>query len=216
MAIITMPADLPLGGEPAWGQQTYDTVSSSDATGVGQARTFGPPRWILGLRAPSNLRLQDAGVWESMLLQLRGSVNHLAAWHPARPAPRGTLRGTPTLAGAAVQGAMSISITAGAGQAGRTLLPGDLLQLGSGLGSSQLVAVASLVPLVADGSGAVTVPIEPPLRQAFGAGTGVVWDKPLAYFRRRSAGASTWTYANGGVGGPVGRGYTLDLIEHWA
>ena len=199
MAIITLPTGMLFGAGTGVTQRTYDVVSTSQASGAVQARTFGPPRWALNLVAPEVQRPSEAALWESVLVRLRGRVNTLAAPDPGKLQPRGTRRGVLALGAAAAAGATTLNIT-GTG----TLLTGDWLQIGAGLGSSQLVKVMS------DASGSA-VQIEPPLRQAFAISTQVTWDKPLAYYRLNSE-PSGWTYG----AGALQRDFALDLLEVWS
>lgn len=211
MAIITLPAALvaTLGPDGvSWGQRTYNTSSRSDVTGAQQDRPGGPPRWLLTLQPPEGFEERHGVLWEDFNLQLRGSVNHLAAWDPKRPAPRGTMRGTLTLNATAAVGATSLSITGGVGQANTTLLAGSPLQLGTGLGTSQLVRTVGNAQ--ANGSGVITVTVEPPLRQQFSSGASVTWDKALAYFKRVGADAR-WTYHTG----VVVKHAAIDFLEQW-
>ncbi len=204
MSIITIPAGLVAPASSTIGQARYDLTESSDSTGSEAARLLGPPRWSMSLRSIEAMTPAQAGQWEAMLLQLRGRVNHLAAYDFGRPAPAGTLRGTPTLNASASAGATSIVLAA----SGATLLAGDWLQLGTGVGTSQLV---KCVANAASAGATMTVTIEPPLRRTFSAGTAVAWDKPVAYFKQTSA--PSWSYR-------VGRnrregGFVLDLLESW-
>jgi len=111
MAVITFPSNLRLGDGCGMGQRRYDLIATSDATGDEQARLLGPPRWTLQLVQPSALPVADADTWRALLVRLRGRVNHLAAWDPARPLPRGSLGGTVTLASGAAIGATTLALT---------------------------------------------------------------------------------------------------------
>lgn len=211
MAIITLSAALvaTLGVDGVqWGQRTYGTMSRSDVTGAQQDRPGGEPRWLLTLQPPEVFEERHGVLWEDLQLQLRGSVNHLAAWDPKRPAPRGTMRGTLTLNATAAAGATSLSITGGVGQANTTLLSGSPLQLGTGIGTSQLVRTVGNAQ--ANGSGVITVAIEPPTRIQFASSTAVTWDKALAYFKRTTP-DSRWTYHTG----VAVRHGPIELLEHW-
>jgi len=84
------------------------------------------------------------------------------------------------------------------------------VQIGTGLGSSQLVMVTA--DAVANGSGVIVLTIESPLRTAFASGTAVAWDKALAYFRQTSD-AFSWTYSNRGL---FATGLAMDLLEVWS
>lgn len=211
MAIITLPTNLQIGPECAWGLQHYAMVASSEATGTEQVRLMSPSRWVATLQPPQFLRIStgELAEWQALAARLHGRVNVLATHNWVQPAPRGTMRGTLTLAAAAAAGATSIQVTGGSGQAGTTWLAGDLGQVGTGLGSSQLVMVTA--PATANGSGTVTLSIEPPLRDAYPLGTAFTWDKPLAYFRGRAQ-SNVWRYSNGGLSAG---GIVIDLLETW-
>lgn len=210
MSIITWPATLRVPAEFTISQARFDIVESSDATGAQADRLFGPPRWRVALRSVEGFTLAEAGVWEAMLLQLRGGINRLALFDPVRTAPQGTMRGTMTLNGLHNAGVTAISVTAGAGQAGQTLLPGDWLQIGSGLGTSQLVKVMSAA--AANGSGVIALNIEPPLRIGFSTGAAVTWDRPVCHYRQ--LGVPQWGY-RAGLRIKSG-GFALDLLEAWS
>lgn len=202
-----MPAGLHIA-ECSIGQARYDLAEMSDATGHSAARLLGPPRWRMSVRSHGALTFAQAAQWESMLLQLRGGVNHLAMADPVRRVPRGTMRGTLTLNGSHSAGAVALSVTGGVGQAGTTLLASDWLQLGSGLGTSQLVKV--MADATANGSGVIALTVEPPLRTAFAGGASVTWSQPLAYYKQTSQ--PTWSYAPARMSG----GYAADLLESWS
>ncbi len=92
-----------------------------------------------------------------------------------------------------------------------TLLPGDLLQIGTGLGTQQVVMVTAAAQ--ADELGAMAVTFEPPLRVAHSLGAAVQWDKPAAFFKMTTS-ASAWQYQPTQAG-PWVNGLSLDLLEHW-
>lgn len=120
MSIVTIPAGLVAPAGCTIGQARYDLTESSDSTGSEAARLLGPPRWSMSLRSIDAMTPAEAGLWEALVLQLRGRVNHLAVHDFGRPAPAGTMRGTPTLNASASAGATSI-VLAGV-RTGRNLL----------------------------------------------------------------------------------------------
>ena len=209
MSIITRPANLAIAkAGQRMGQRRYDLNGGSDSTGAAQVRLFGPPRWTMTLQAPEAVTIAEADVWQTMLLQLRGRVNHLAAWDESRPAPLGTMRGTLTLNSTAVAGDVALSVTGGAGQAGTTLRAMDWLQVGSGLGS-QLVKVTGNA--TANGSGVIAIAIEPPLRTGYASGTAVAWSQPVAHFKSQNDDTDWRNWGSRAV-----QGLTLDLLEQWS
>lgn len=208
MSIITMPTGL-LFGDFTIGQRLFDLTEMSESSGATATRLMGPPRWTLAIAAPSNgVDMAQAGLWESMLLQLRGGVNHLAAWDIVRNAPRGTARGTMAVNGAHSAGANAMNIT-GSGVSA-TLLAGDWLQISSGLAGQTVKVVADIT---ANGSGNFTgVQIEPPLRNGYSGGVSITWDKPLIHFKLSSPSPS-WSY---NAENNTLRGYALDFTEQWS
>lgn len=197
MAVIQVPTGLSVARQ-TWAQKRND-LSFSSSFGA-QAVETSPPQWESAITAS----LKRPEQWQVLMLQLRGQTNQLAMWNFGRPIPKGTMRGTMTL-GTTAAGAASLVITA-SGQASKTLLAGDLLGVGSGA-TQQVVMVTA--DATSNGSGVITVPIEPPLRNAFATGAGVTWDRPKALFRRKQ-GAAAWEYEPGKVSG-----MSLDLVEDW-
>ena len=175
MTVLTLPSNLDVM-RVDWGQRRFDLRFDSGDAGTGQTRILAPARWTAGLVCPDQLSQAAAAVWRDLILRLQGRINQLALYDLGNPAPRGTMRGTLTLSTAAAVGDVALAISGGAGQAGTTLLAGDLL----GVGSLLLQVGADCT---ANGSGVVTVPIVNRLRTAQSSGASVTWDKPTAEFR---------------------------------
>ncbi len=201
--IIDFPTTLTLVTKIGWGQMRRD-IAFESAFGA-QSVGLSYPLWT-ALLTPARFDLTEYAEWESILLQLDGLQNQLALWHIDRPQPRGTMRGAMVLNGAHSQGAAILNISAGVGQAGKTLLTGD--HIGFGTGATQQVCKVQ-ASATADVNGDIAVAVKAPLRNDFPTGTAVVWDKPKALFRRRSSELSMEHY-RGGVDGTA-----LDLIEDW-
>lgn len=175
MSLVT----LPVAFRPRSCQLTLSCnqrVNAAPFGGSEQAIDLLNDRWLLSCELPA-ARHANAAWRDGFIAALRGQVNTVALWHFARPAPRGSVRGTLALASAAAQGASSITVSGCTPSTG-TLLAGDMLGVG-GL----LVVVAS--DCTATG-GTITVPLGNRLRSAKGSGTSVVWDKPTAPFRMLS------------------------------
>ena len=175
MALITPPAIL---ADLTSGQLTLSTnqrVSAAPFGGSEQAVDLLNDRWLCTLGLPPNSQANAAQL-EAFIAALRGQTNTVALSHPLRKAPRGSMRGTLTLAAAAAQGAASISITGGAGQAGTTLLAGDLV----GVGGLLLMVAADAT---ANGSGVITVSLANRLRVAQASAAAVTWSAPTVPMR---------------------------------
>ena len=232
MTIIVLPSTLDLT-EYQIGQKRFDLSEVSDSTGDSSARLMAPPRWRLSMRSPAKMKLANASIWEAFILRTRGRVNVVQAWDVQRPAPAGGMRGSLYLATDVVAGATAATLIGAVGN----LALADWLQIGQGLGTSQLVklmeastssVLASAAQTWTDGAGHnqtwtdgaahnqswsatgfANITFEAPLRKAYAAGTPVIWDKPCAYFRAISEDVS-WTYQ---AGGPWEGGFSQDFIE---
>lgn len=206
MAIITMSAVLARAADWSVGQLTHSITEQSEA-GAQAERVVGPPQWTASIRSAQSMTLIEAGEWQSVLLRLRGGVNVLELYDPVRLRATGTLRGTVSLANTAAAGSVTTSLSGV--PVGRTLLPGDWLQVGSGFGSSQLVSIVS--PTVADGSGVMPITFEPPLRLTFSSGTLVTTERCLGYYRMQGNVQSSYRagrlYKQGG--------FAADFVETW-
>ena len=122
--------------------------------------------WRLQMTLPPNTDRVVAGALEAFFDRLKGQVHQVSLWHFGRPAPLGTMRGTPTLSANAAQLANTVAIN-GSG----TLLAGDMLGIGG-----------QLCRVMADASLPGSVEIAPRLRSAVASGAAVTWDRPTANF----------------------------------
>lgn len=173
---------------------------TSPFNGTMQATDFMSERWILSVQLAEQSRRDPRGL-ESFIGGLSGGINRVRGWHfGKRGIPRGTLRGTPTLALAASFGDQQLELNNVVN--GTTLLADDMLMLISG----QLVQVSA--DTLASG-GRMTVNITSHIRQTASAASAVVWNRPYAQFVLPAMEA-------GAVWSP-GRidGVALDLVETW-
>lgn len=205
MAIITMPTGLQIVRQ-SWGQKRFDLRFQNGDSGAGQSRILAPPRWTTSISSQAELNQANSAIWRAMILDLQGQLNQLAVYDIINSAPQGTMRGTLTLTSQATAGATGLSLSGGATQAGKTLLRGDWLGIGSG-STRQLVSVAADV--TADGGGNASFSIGQPVRVTQAFGTSVIWDKPTALFRLTTD-ANTWEARSINQGS-----YSLDLMESW-
>lgn len=201
MSVVTMSQTLMIGSF-GMTQVSYDMVETSDPTGSEAVRLFGPPRWKVNMGSSPDMTLAQASEWEVLVLALRRGINHLAVWDPVRVAPQGTMRGFLTLGVAAVAGTVILTLVGASG----TLKPGDWLQIGTGVGASQLVKCMANVTASANSASVV---FEPPLRAGFAAGTVVTWDHPV-FYAKSIAKAVKWEYQAGNL---LQGGFALDLLE---
>lgn len=203
MSVISFPTTL-IATRMTIGQQRNDLAFRSSFGS--QGLEVSAPLWTASLESGSNNDSNSVtGAFKALLLQLKGQVNQLSLWDLGRPAPLGTMRGTMTFNGNHAQNATALNISA-SGEAGKTLLQGDMLGFGTGT-TQQVVMVVT--GGTSDGSGNISVTVEPPLRNAFTSGAGITWDKPCILFRR-TVSAVSWDYQDDQVSG-----LKLDLIEDW-
>lgn len=155
----------------------------------------------LTLRATTHTERADV---EGFLFSLRPSktvsVNQLSCHHLARPAPRGTMRGSPTVQSDAGQLATSLLIQS---SVGATLFRGDMIGV-----NGQVVMVTA--DATANGSGVITASITAPLRSAAVIGNSVTWDKPT--IKWRVVGMPMVTYDPGQTSDAI----ALDLVEDFS
>lgn len=124
------------------------------------------------------------GQIEAFFDRLKGASNRIILWNLRRPAPLGTMRGSPTLGAAVAQLANTATLSAAAGS---TLLAGDMIGFGG-----QLVRI--MADATANGSGVMNIEFAPRARAAIASGLPVSWDKPTANFILVSNGAPVdWT-----------------------
>lgn len=90
-----------------------------------------------------------------------------------------------------------------------TLLQGDMLQVGTGVGSHYCMLTADNT---ASDAGVFAASIEPPLRRAIGSGAVVIWDKPKGHYKQRPDSLS-WS---GAAGSSMVGGFAFDLMEDWS
>ena len=160
-----------------WGIQKAGLQFTGPYNGTRQSVEFASDRWVCGVSLPPRARAR-AGSVEAFLNWLCGGVNrvrlaHLGSGVRRDPfAPRGTLRGTPTLGVAAVRGNTTLSFANCA--PGATLLAGDMVSCG------QLFQIAE--DATANGAGVMAVELVGRVRSPLNVATAIVWNKPTAEF----------------------------------
>lgn len=163
-------------------------VSASPFSGVQQVYEWPNVTWRASFDVVAKGRTEWA-VLQAFIASLRGRFGTVLIYPYQGVRPRGTTNtaGVTVATGGAAAQARSINLS-GMG-AGRTLLAGDFLQLGSGATTRLHQVVESAT---ADGSGNATVTIEPPLRTSYSAAAAVTLLKPCTLMRSVSNdGAST-------------------------
>ena len=174
MATISMPSFLSNPRSCVFEAEVNQRVNASPFGGSEQVVDLLNDRWSATVSIPPRTKAEGAAV-EAFIGAMRGSANIVYLYHLVRPAPRGTMRGSP-LCQAASAGADTIVIS---GLLGDTLVAGDMLGV-----SGMLLQVAENA--VANGSGFITTKLANRLRYSITSGAAVTWDRPLAPFRLRA------------------------------
>jgi hypothetical protein len=146
----------------------------SPFNGTLQAVGFAAERWTCSLTTPG-IATAESGDTEAFLNLLAGGVNFIRIYHPGRPYPVGTLKGSPIMQTAAARGATQIVL--GNCTPGATLKAGDMLGVAVG---TQLFQVA--FDCTANLAGTMTVPLVNRVRAGISSGAAVTWQRPYALF----------------------------------
>jgi hypothetical protein len=128
-------------------------------------------RWLASFTL-ENLLEADTALLQAFMAKLRGRAGRFTLHNFARPVPRGTASGSPLVKGGSQTGtALIIDGLA----AGATLLTGDYI----GVNGELKIVVADAT---ADGSGEMTLTIEPPLRASPADNAAITLVQPTATF----------------------------------
>lgn len=195
MATITFPSGLKTGAV-SYGVQFDVQITTSRN---GKVFSYGLPghRWLATINFEAELERAQRPQIEALIMSLQGGINRLQMHHFGRPIPNGTLRGTPTLAGALAVGAQSMTIA----NANGTVKRGDIL----GLPGQLMMVLADATPVASN----MTVAFAPALRTAYNSGTAVAWNKPTTLWIPTNSSAGPFPYAQGGLR----PGISLELVE---
>lgn len=192
----------------SWG--AIDRTGYAESPYTGAVQTTEVPfayRWRIEMTLPPTTTLADQAEREAFIAKIRRAhrvgVPHFGFARNGF-APRGTMRGTPTVAGAWPQGATALNATT-TGAAGQTIAAGDILGITTAAGVQTVRVVAgNTAP-----ANTLAITFEPPLRAAVSAGAAIVWDKPTVTCMLASA---EWSaeYEPG-----IGREVALSFLEVW-
>jgi hypothetical protein len=167
--------------------QNSQLMHGGDLGESGQVIDLLKDRWIASLSFTamaniSTMQKQRSAAIQAYFGSLRGMVNTIQLHSYDKTVPLGTLRGSPTLAVSAAQGADQLTLNCAASA---KLLPGDMLGL-----AGRLYQVRSAC---AESGGIILVPLVNRVRSAAVIGSAVVWDRPSIPMRRISGGIVTYS-----------------------
>ncbi len=171
MATVDWPTDRAFAPQRMkFGVSTPKSAWAAPFTGQTQSISHLADRLMCTISLPPCSRT-DAGRREAFLMSLASTGDWVRLSHRQRPAPLGTLRGSPTAQASASAGARTISVQT---SAGATMLAGDILGVN---GQLLLTAYAGAT---ANGSGVMSLPLVLPLRAAVSSSAPLTWSAPTA------------------------------------
>jgi hypothetical protein len=157
--------------EVEWRLKSNTVAFQSPLSGAMQTVEFPGARWEVGF-VLENLQEPDTALLRAFLARLRGRAGRFTLHNFARYTPRGSIAGTPLVKGAAQTGT---SLLIDGCTVGTTLLAGDFIGVNGEL--KMVVADAT-----ADGSGEMTLTLEPPLRSSPADNAVITTAQPTATF----------------------------------
>ena len=155
--------------------------SQSPFTFSGQVHAYSGQTWQADISLPP-MKREDAEVWISWLIALRGQFGSFLLNDPSSATPRGSAGGSPLVNGAAQTGNLVSIDGCSASQTG-WLKAGDYVQFGTGSASS-LHKV--LEDVNTNGSGETTIEVWPSVRNALSDNSAVVTSSAKGVFRLSS------------------------------
>lgn len=182
-----------------WSLQPNTQSFRSPLSGAVQTVEIPGARWKASF-SMDNLTEADSALLQAFMVKLRGQAGRFTLHNFARPYPRGTLSGTPLVMGASQTGN---TLAVDGCTVGATLLAGDFIGVNDEL--KMVVADAT-----ANGSGEMSLTIEPPLRSSPADNAALTLARPVATFML-AGDESKWSTQPG-----LFSSFPVDCIEVWA
>lgn len=197
MALITYPTlSIAAPARMTWSMVANTQLAISPLSGVVQTQGLPGTRWKVSVAYPP-LQPADAALMRAFLAKMQGMANRVDLWPWDNERPRGTAGGTPLVNGGSQTGS---SLVTDGWTAGATLLTGDFFSVGQ-----QLFMVAA--DATADGSGNMTITVEPAIRTSPANDAALTTFRPSARFMLAGAEAG-WNVQQYGVAD-----FAFELIE---
>ena len=185
---LVFPRDMPepVRFKTATFQPSYMQLRGVSRGGLNQVVNAGADLWQMSFETPP-LAETEAMVWQSFLHSLRGGTRLFKAWHPLRRYAQNYRNGYASLtraSGGSFDGTANLQaisgprdqITLSTLPAGFVLLPGDMASFAIGTAYRALHRVTE--GGTANGSGVLTVTVEPFVSLAAATGVTVDLEKP--------------------------------------
>lgn len=193
---IAMPS---VGGFQAvrFGLHSNTTVHTSPFTGEEQVLERAGARWVAEFSLIPMVEA-DADEWKAFFLRLKGRRGTFDGYDPAKRSPRGTIAGTPLVAGASQTGS---ELICDGFNAGDTVKAGDYFSVGGRFHMNTADGTA-------DGGGNLTMDIAPALRESPSDNAALTFTNPTVTMRLASDQLGMWD-----VSAPLIYGLAFQAIE---
>ena len=175
MATYAMPTS-PTFASASFGLRSNTQTFQSPLTGKLQVLELTGAKWYATYSLPPLTKAQ-AGEWIAFLTKLRGQANSFFAYDPARKTAQGTPTGTPLVNGASQTG--NSLITDGWSNATLVLKMGDYIAVDA----TQRQLYMVVADATTNGSGQVTLTIEPSIRVSPENNAGITVASPSCVMR---------------------------------
>jgi len=203
---ITEPLTLPdeQFATITWRKLTAASTTQSPFTYKKQVFVHPGRSWVAEVELPPITTTAAAGEWEAFFMAADGPRRRFLLPDPARGDLNGSASGTPVVDGAQNARSETLDVRGLTANDVDAFLPGDRIQLGSGV-DSRLHVVQTQAGT--DGSGLVTLDIWPPLRSDYPDGAGITVSNCKGVFRLDSN-TSEWD-----VEPPTIYGFSFTAVE---
>lgn len=155
-------------------------VAQSPFTGQQQTYEWAMALWAAEIKLPP-MKRETAAEWQAFFMKLHGRRGTFLLGDPDSKNPRGaiSLSATPTLNSAVAIGDYDVSI-AGVGISIVAFKAGDYIQIGASASAKLYMITADAT---SNGSGVVSVSVEPTIKAAASSGAAVTFVSPKGVFR---------------------------------
>lgn len=178
---INMPTT-PSFTNSSWKLNRRVAISESQFTGAQQVYEYDYALWSAVLSLPP-MKREQAREWESFFMRLHGIKGTFLLGDPDATSPQGAATGTITLNSAVAVGDFTVDLATTLNSTSNVFRTGDYIQLGTS-GTAKLYMVTA--DASSNGSGVVTVTIEPSIKAVVGTGQQITYNSPKGLFRMDS------------------------------
>ena len=175
---LSMPALPAAPTSVVWRQQSVAAKTESPFSLAQQIQVHQGERWVVELQYAPMVRAVGS-IWEAWFAQANGMEGTFLLPAYGRKTARGSVPGTPQVNGASQAGKSLLTKGWTATQTG-ILLPGDFIQIGTGLTARLYM---NLVSADSDGGGLATLDIWPRLRESPADSATIVVSNAVGLFR---------------------------------